>query len=68
MPNILRWNGYRFFLFSNEDSEPPHIHIAKNGCNAKFWLNDCTLAYNDYFKYSEIGKLQAVVSKNRIMF
>lgn len=31
MPTVLRWKGYRFYFFSNEGSEPPHIHIDKDG-------------------------------------
>jgi hypothetical protein len=27
MPTVLRVKGYRFFFFSNEGAEPPHIHI-----------------------------------------
>ncbi|HJU31624.1 MAG TPA: DUF4160 domain-containing protein [Hyphomicrobiaceae bacterium] len=38
MPTILRWNGYRFYFFSNERDEPPHMHIDKGGNSAKFWL------------------------------
>ena len=39
MPTVLRWNGYRFYFFSNEGSEPPHIHVDKAGHTAKYWLN-----------------------------
>jgi uncharacterized protein DUF4160 len=29
MPTILRWKGFRFFFFSNEGDEPPHVHAEK---------------------------------------
>ncbi len=29
MPTVLVWNGYRFYFFSNEGFEPPHIHVDK---------------------------------------
>ncbi len=35
VPTVLRWNGYRFYFFSNEGAEPPHIHIDKGGSTAK---------------------------------
>lgn len=38
MPTVLRWRGYRFYFFSNEGSEPPHIHVDGAGITAKFWL------------------------------
>ena len=27
MPTVLNIKGYRFFFFSLEGNEPPHIHI-----------------------------------------
>ena len=27
MPSVLRVSGFRFFFFSNEGNEPPHIHV-----------------------------------------
>lgn len=29
MPTILLWRGHRFFFYSNEGSEPPHVHVAR---------------------------------------
>ena len=29
MPTVLRWNGYRFYFFSNERGEPAHMHVDK---------------------------------------
>jgi len=39
MPTVLRVHGHRFFFFSNEGREQPHIHIATAEKYAKFWLN-----------------------------
>jgi hypothetical protein len=36
VPTILRAQGYRFFFFSNEGDEPPHIHVERAECAAKF--------------------------------
>ncbi|MBI3682024.1 MAG: DUF4160 domain-containing protein [Acidobacteria bacterium] len=38
MPTLLRVRGYRFFFFSLEGREPPHMHVAHGGRYAKFWL------------------------------
>lgn len=35
MPTILRLNGFRFFFYSNENEEEPHIHVEKSGGVAK---------------------------------
>jgi hypothetical protein len=38
MPTILRRDGYRFFFYSHEGKEPPHIHVIGRGGEAKIWL------------------------------
>jgi hypothetical protein len=45
MSTVLRIGPHRFFFFSRENHEPPHIHVetAKNA--AKFWLSPVTLAW-----------------------
>ena len=46
MPTLLRWNGYRFFFYSADGIEPAHIHVVKDGCEAKIWLHDLSVALN----------------------
>ena len=46
MPTLLRWKGYRFFVYSADGWEPPHVHVAKDGKEAKVWLNDLGVAVN----------------------
>ncbi|MBI2965527.1 MAG: DUF4160 domain-containing protein [Chloroflexi bacterium] len=36
MPALLRLRGFRFFFYSMENREPPHIHVAQAGRYAKF--------------------------------
>ncbi|MEQ1548688.1 MAG: DUF4160 domain-containing protein [Chakrabartia sp.] len=63
MPVIFRENGFRFHFFSDEGDplEPVHVHITKDGLNAKFWLYpDVHLAYNYGFNgriLSDLGKM-----------
>ena len=38
MPAILRIGAYRFYFYSHEPNEPPHIHIDRDNLTAKFWL------------------------------
>lgn len=39
MPTLLRKNGFRFFFYSNERNEPPHIHVIGRSGEAKVWLD-----------------------------
>lgn len=43
MPQVLRYKGYRFFFYSNDAAEPPHVHASLNRSTAKFWLESVTL-------------------------
>ena len=44
MPTVLRVAGFRFFFYSLEGSEPPHIHVEHGDNVAKFWLSPVDLA------------------------
>ena len=59
MPVVFRALGFRFHFFSDEGDprEPPHIHMARAGEDAKFWLRpDVRLAYNRGVAPRDIAK------------
>ncbi len=68
MPTVLRWNGYRFYFFSNEGQEPPHIHIDKAENTVKFWLSPVSVARNIGFGGRELALLEAKVLEERERF
>jgi hypothetical protein len=68
MPTVLRWNGYRFYFFSNEGSEPPHIHIDKAGNTAKYWLNPVALAQNIGFAARQLSEIDAKIAEQQARF
>mgnify|MGYP002134649468 CR=1 FL=1 len=68
MPTVLHWNGYRFYFFSHEGEEPPHIHIDKAGHSAKFWLNPVKLASSSGFKDNALRDLEKKVRTERQQF
>lgn len=47
MPTVLIIEGFRFFFFSNEGVEPPHIHVEKADAYAKFWLQPAQLVHSE---------------------
>ena len=65
MPTVLRIGPYRFFFYSNEDNEPPHIHIRGSGSDAKFWLDPINLAYNYGHRGHELRRLEGLVLENK---
>jgi hypothetical protein len=68
VPVLLRIRGYRFFFYSLEDREPPHIHVAQAGRYAKFWLDPLTLASNRGFRSHELTVIRELVLENRDFF
>jgi hypothetical protein len=68
MPTILRWNGYRFYFFSNERNEPPHVHVDKSGRSAKFWLSPVRLDRNFGYPDRELNRLQAKIVEHETDF
>jgi hypothetical protein len=65
MPTVLRINAYRFYFYSHEPNEPPHIHIDRDNLSAKFWLEPITLARNLGFSAKELRKLQEILQDNQ---
>lgn len=68
MPVVFHQNGYRFFFYSNEGDprEPVHIHIYKDGADAKFWLHpEVNVAYNAGFNARTLGMLSGIVEERR---
>jgi hypothetical protein len=61
MPTVLRLGRYRFYFFSNEGKEPPHIHVKASDCEAKFWLNPMSLAANYGFKAHELTTMERIL-------
>ena len=68
MPTILRIKGYRFFFFSLEGNEPPHIHVEQDDRTAKFWLNPINLASSYGFRSYELTEIRAIVVKYSTKF
>lgn len=61
MPTILRVGRFRFYFFSNERQEPPHIHVKAAGDQAKFWLDPIVLAANYGFAARELNEIERIV-------
>lgn len=50
VPTIPRIQGFRVYFWSREPSEPPHVHLDKDGASAKVWLEPVALASNVGFR------------------
>ena len=61
MPTILTIEGYRFFFYSSDRPEPPHIHIEHGGHTAKVWLDPARLQDSHGFTRTEINKILRII-------
>lgn len=64
MPTVLRIGPYRFFFYSGDQSEPPHVHVERDSSEAKFWLDPVRLARSHGFAAREIGEIEKLVADN----
>ena len=68
LPTILKYRGFRFFFFSNEGIEPPHVHVEKAGKYAKFWLDPIILDRSRGFTPLEIRRLRGIIEERAAEF
>jgi hypothetical protein len=66
MPVVLRVNGYKFFFYEADvANEPPHVHVSKEGNEAKFWLDPISAAREGRFRKSNLRDIQRIIEDNR---
>lgn len=65
MPTVLRSGPYRFFFYSDDRDEPPHVHVERDDDVAKFWLVPVRLQRSGGFNRREINRIQRLVGENR---
>jgi hypothetical protein len=68
VPTVLNAEGFRFFFFSNEGAEPPHIHLERGDGHAKPWLQPVSLAYSKELKSAELKRAKLLVIEHRLEF
>ena len=57
MPTVLRIGAFRFYFYSHEPNEPPHIHIDRGDATIKVWLTVVEVAKSRGFRAHEINDL-----------
>ena len=65
MPTVLDIEGFRFFFYSANRNEPPHIHIRKAGQEAKFWLNPIRPTRLGRFKQRDMQRMIKTLEDNQ---
>jgi hypothetical protein len=65
MPTILRHGRWRFFFYSNEGSEPAHVHAESAGGTAKLWLTPVALVRSSGLKPGDLREVERLVRLHR---
>jgi hypothetical protein len=65
MPTVLRLGPYRFFFYSGDRDEPPHVHVERDNNKAKFWLEPVRLQNSGGFSRTEINRVQKSIEENQ---
>ena len=68
MPTLGRIGPFRFFFYSNEDTESPHVHAQQERKIAKFWLEPVALASSGRFSASDLRSIERIVLENQVQF
>ncbi len=63
MPAVFREGPYRFYFYSHEPNEPPHVHVDRDDQSAKFWVDAVALARNLGFSAHELRRIERIVAK-----
>ena len=61
MPTVLREGPYRFYWYSHEPGEPPHVHVDRGDYSAKFWLRPVALARNIGHSAQDLRRIRRIV-------
>ena len=65
MPTLFIIFGFRFLFYSN-DHEPIHVHVIKDGHEARFQVEpEVALLDNKGLKVSELRMAESVIEENR---
>lgn len=64
MPTVLIDGPYRFFWYSADRNEPPHVHVERDRDTAKFWLDPVRLEWNHGFSKMQLNRVEKIVVRN----
>jgi hypothetical protein len=64
MPVVLRVKGFTFRFYEADLDEPPHVHVRKEGKEAKYWLDPVRIARAGRFKPANLREAERIINDN----
>jgi Domain of unknown function (DUF4160) len=68
VPKFLSHQGFRYFIYSNEGNEPPHVHVERDGNVAKFWLGPVRLERPDGMREADLQRAKLTIEEHEQEF
>jgi hypothetical protein len=68
VPTLLRNHGLRYFFWSNEGNEPPHVHVSRDDNEAKFWLDPVRLDRNYGLSPADVRRATLTITEHEHEF
>ena len=65
MPTVMRIGAFRFFFYAGDRDEPPHVHVERDDCQAKFWLDPVRLQSSTGYARHELNKIDKIIGENQ---
>ena len=65
MPTVFRSGPYRFFFFSSDGPEPPHVHVARDDALAKYWLDPLRHSRSWGFAAHELRSVESIIGQHQ---
>ncbi|MFH0342044.1 MAG: DUF4160 domain-containing protein [Chromatiales bacterium] len=65
MPTVLRIGSFRFHFYSDEGTEPLHIHVRCADGECEFWLEPVALARNRGVSPHSLREIERLVFEHR---
>ena len=64
MPTVLRAGPYSVVIHTREPGEPAHVHVHRDACEAKFWIDPVSLHGSRGFPPIELRRIARMLRPN----
>ena len=67
IPTVFRHEGLRFFSYSSDWTEPPHVRVERGSDTVWIWLSPVRLQDSRGFARTEMGSMLKLTGENRTL-
>ena len=63
----MKEGAFRFFFYSGDRDEPPHVHVTYENKVAKFWLEPVRICRSGGMRQAQNRRILRIVQENHIL-